>query len=548
MSFARTEGHVKARTQELLPQAYSRMGYAETECLITERFEKILLANPDKVAIEDSAESLTYAEFDKRSTAFAGTLLRDLGSRHENVVLIMSQGNLFCIAQFGVWKSGKFFTCINGDEKFARLVKITKFLQARMLVCDEEHSRLCAKLAAACGNLHCINISRLDLRCETTLPAVNLSCDDIASVSLTSGTTGEPNGVVVSHRTVLQYTMNHINNLHINPEDRVSQICPTYAGFNACEIFPILLSGATVLPYVINTSGAGNLARWLNEKKISIFTAVPAVFRLMLENIPESELLDSVRLVRLSGDKISLQDVKKFNAHFSSKCLLRVGLGTSETYNCTQYFIHKGDEIPYPTVPLGFPLPGIEIFILDDQARPLGFGEIGEIGVKSEFNTPGYWNNPDLTRKKFLIDPADHRKSLYLTGDLGYLDERGCLFHAGRNDYKVKINGKFVSLIEIEEKILDVAGVSECAVIGVEGRNAALTLIGFFSSTIEVDGAHLIRVLRDTLSPDMIPKKLVAMNEIPKTGRFKIDRKRLREICETHAIHREKNKVIRLQL
>ena len=180
-------------------------------------------------------------------------------------------------------------------------------------------------------------------------------------------------------------------------------------------------------------------------------------------------------------------------------------------------------------MPVGYALEDKEILLLNDDGEEVGLNEVGEIVVRSEYLSLGYWNNPELTAKKFKPCPQDPHKRLYYTGDLGLMLPDGCLIHKGRKDFRVKIRGYGVDLIEVEKVMRRHHGVKEAVVVASKSKSDETRLIGYFTSSTQlVPSVNELRgFLQKTLADYMIPSVFVNIDKIPLTSNGKVDRKAL---------------------
>ena len=145
-----------------------------------------------------------------------------------------------------------------------------------------------------------------------------------------------------------------------------------------------------------------------------------------------------------------------------------------------QYFIDKQTEVTTHVLPVGYALEDTEVLILDDNRQPLGGNQVGEIAVKSRYMSPGYWRQPDLTAARFLVMPDGSDERIYLTGDLGRMQPDGCLIHLGRQDFQVKIRGKLLAPMEVENALLDLQALKEAVVVAREDRTGEPRLVAYF--------------------------------------------------------------------
>ena len=214
---------------------------------------------------------------------------------------------------------------------------------------------------------------------------------------------------------------------------------------------------------------------------------------------------------------------------FRTSVLFVSRLGLSETETLTYYFINKQTEIKGEKVPVGYPLEGNEILLLDEDGREIGPNQVGEIAVKSRYLALGYWRQPELTRAKFVTDTKGGPDRIYFTGDLGYRLPDGCLVHVGRKDFQVKIRGHRVEVPAVEMTLLELAGIKQAVVIPWEEMPGTTRLVAYI--VVEPGHGPTMRQLHESLRvklPDyMRPSSFVVLDSLPLTANGKVDRKAL---------------------
>ncbi|MGZ9271444.1 MAG: non-ribosomal peptide synthetase, partial [Candidatus Binatia bacterium] len=216
---------------------------------------------------------------------------------------------------------------------------------------------------------------------------------------------------------------------------------------------------------------------------------------------------------------------------FIDGCRLVNRLGISETKTASYFFIDRNSIVEEPVVPVGFPLDGYEIAVLDEAGKPVAPNTVGAIAVKSRFLASGYWRRPELTRANFLTDPAGSDARIFHSGDLGYLRPDGCLVHVGRNDLQTKVSGHRVELAEVEIALLEIAGVEQAAVAARQQRDGSARLLAYVvlraGSALNV--SQIRGALQEKLPDYMIPAAFVQLARLPMTSSGKIDRRGLPE-------------------
>src|SRR5438093_2588191 len=230
-------------------------------------------------------------------------------------------------------------------------------------------------------------------------------------------------------------------------------------------MFLALLNWAALLPFALREDGLADLGNWLIREDITVFTCVATIFRHAVHSLERNKKFSSVRLIHIGGEPLFKSDVDLYKKHFSDQCIFVNRYSISETQAVSYHFMNKQTEIKGERVPVGYPLEGNEILLLDDNGNQLDVNQIGEIAVQSRYLALGYWRQPELTRAKFLPDPNGGDAGIYLTGDLGYRLPDGCLIHLGRKDFQAKIRGHRVELSEIERALHDIPDIGQAVVV-----------------------------------------------------------------------------------
>jgi acyl-coenzyme A synthetase/AMP-(fatty) acid ligase/aryl carrier-like protein len=278
------------------------------------------------------------------------------------------------------------------------------------------------------------------------------------------------------------------------------------------------------------------MGAWIQENHVTIFHSTPTVYRYFIDTL-EEEIFDCVRLVVLGGEEVLKSDIEKYKKHFASDCVFVNGLGPSESTLAFQNFINQESEIDTNSIPVGHPVEGIELVLLDDSGNQTEV--FGEIALLSRQVALGYWNMPEMTAEVFT--EMDGHKRLYRTGDLGRVLPDGKLVFCGRKDLQVKIRGYRIEPSDVEIALNRHRSVQETVVVSqkiISGENRLVAFIRPF----EKDGLNLdrIRSYAKNILPDyMVPEIFIPIGEIPLTPTGKVDRKAL--LSEIGASYKEEN-------
>ncbi|HYA30227.1 MAG TPA: non-ribosomal peptide synthetase [Acidobacteriota bacterium] len=493
---------------------------------LTACFEEQVLRHGGRVAVKDRCHFLTYDQLNRAANRLAHAILSVIGAGNEPIALLFPQGTALLTANVAVLKTGRPFVQIDYQLPRQRASRLIQDAGAKLIITDGE--RYASACTLARKDRFVINLETLNQDLADTNPGVSVAPTAIAYINYTSGSTGEPKGVVSDHGSELHSIRVKANALGITPDDRISLLRSNNVGATSDALLG-LLNGATLCPLELKESGLAGLSDWLIEEDVTVFTCVASVFRYCVRTLAASRRFSRIRLVHVGGEAVYRSDVALFKKHFADGCLLVNRLGISETKTVTYFFIDKNTQVAEPIVPVGYPLDGYEITVLDDRGQAVDVNRVGEIAVKSRFLAFGYWRRPDMTREKFLADGAGGDSRVYLSGDLGYLRPDGCLVHVGRKDFQTKIRGHRVELAEVESALLDITGIEQAiAVAHDKGDNGTLVIAYVVPHDGAIITASRLRArLQEILPNYMIPASFVLLQKLPLTASGKIDRRAL---------------------
>jgi amino acid adenylation domain-containing protein len=485
---------------------------------IPRRFAEQVAAGPDRLAVKFGSDALTYAGLDARANRVAHAI-RARGARPDPVALVIDQGPSLIAAILGVLKAGRIYVPLEASLGRERLAYMLRDSCAAIALVGAAAMPLVREVADPV-------VEVLDI--EDLAPGLSVEAPDLAIapgapayIYYTTGSTGQPKGVVDSHRNVLHNVMRYTNGLGITRDDRLTLLqSPSFSGA-VSSMFCALLNGAASLPFDVRRASGAELADYVDHEGITIYHSVPTIFRSFLRG---ERVFPRVRIVRLEGDRSAKLDVELFRRHFTATCVLANGLGATETGIVCRFLLRKDTPLEGEIVPIGYPVEDMEVAVLDDAGAPSAPGGVGEILVRSDYLALGYWNRPDLTARAFETDATGRRG--YRTGDLGRLRPDGCLEHLGRTDSRTKVRGVTVSLAEVEAAFAGLASVREAAVIARTDAHDERRLVAYYVPALgsEPTVSEMRRHLAERLPPQMIPSGYVQVAALPLNQNLKVDR------------------------
>jgi amino acid adenylation domain-containing protein len=497
---------------------------SEIEQSIAARFEQQVARFPDNLALSDERLSLTYAELNRYANRIANSLTHVAPGR---VVVCIENGAQCVAAILGVLKAGHAYVPVDPAFPESRNAYIVEDVQAGLIVTNQRNLATATSLAG--GTAQIINVDALAADTPDTNPTLTISPDALAWIIYTSGSTGKPKGVMQNQRGTLHGWMRRTRLQRVTPTDRMTLFYSCSVMGSVYCIFGSLLNGAALFPYDFREQGVDELAAWLHSRRITVYHSVASVFRQFATHYQPGSTGFSVRLVTFGGERVLTSDVELARGVFGRNVEFYTGLGSTETGTIRYFYIGPDTVLKDAVVPIGYPVDGMDIVLLDDAGKPVGPGQVGEITVRSRYLALGYWNNPEATAKVFRMVPGDSTLRAYHMGDMGELRADGLLQHRGRKDFQVKIRGFRVEVGEVETVLLEHAAIKEVVVmardIGSETHLVAYLVAA--GDDAEISVRQLRQRLQKRLPYYMVPTVYVRLEAMPRTPNNKVDRLRL---------------------
>lgn len=464
--------------------------------------------DPNRDAVVHANGTLTYAELDRRSDALA-VELRAAGLAAGGIAGILARPSAeMILSVLAVLKTGAAYLPIDPEYPSERV---------RFMLEDSGADLLLLTPGLDAPESFGGQILRIDNDREWPAAVVSAELGDPAApayVIYTSGSTGTPKGVVIEHRSLINLAQWHIDHFRVTEQDRTVK----YAGFgfdaSVWEIFPYLLAGASIhmIPEDLRLDPAG-LNDHFNEKGITI-AFLPTQ---LCEQFMEYDNY-SLRVLLTGGDKLKSFRPRPYELH---NCYGP----TENTIVTTSHLVTEMED----NIPIGKPIRGSQILILDDYGHLQPVGVAGELCVAGDGLARGYLNRPELTAEKFVAHPYREGARMYRTGDLARWKRDGTIEFLGRLDHQVKIRGFRIEIGEIEQRILEREGVRDCIVIAREDASGDAYLCAYVESDAELAHAQWAAELGRTLPDYMVPAHFVTLAKLPVNANGKIDRRALPE-------------------
>ncbi|WP_081220137.1 non-ribosomal peptide synthetase [Streptomyces sp. M41(2017)] len=478
---------------------------------------------PDAVAVRCAGRELSYRELDEQANQLAHRLAGLGVQREAPVAVLMERSVDLAVALLAVLKAGAFYLPLHSGYPLERMQWIVDETSTPVLLTDQAMRDRGLPVAPVT-----VTVDEHEELAGLPVgdPGIESRAEQLAYVMYTSGSTGRPKGVAVTHRAILDLSVDGM--FGAGAHERVLLLA-SYAFDPSTYAFwvPLLHGGRTVITPE-GELGVAELARIITEEQITGLDITAGLFRLMAEENPRC--LTGVREVITGGDLISPTAVRRVLQHCPDT-IVRCAYGPTETtLFATQAPWTTTDTVPAP-IPVGRPLDGMRAYILDTNLQPVPTGVTGELHLAGTGLARGYFARPDLTAERFVADPYGPAGTrMYRTGDLARWSPQGLLEFAGRADDQVKIRGYRIELAEIEAVLGRFAGLSQVAVLAREDQPGDKRLVAY---VVAEAGGHALdtealRAHAAGLLPEyMVPSAFVVLDRLPLTSNSKVDHRAL---------------------
>lgn len=483
----------------------------------------------DKIAVIEEDKKITYSDLESKSKV-VGSYYASKKVFNEPILVFMDKGIDTLVAFFGIVYAGCYYSLINPELPENRIQQIKNVTGSKYVITDDEHKELAATYFS---DIEVKNIKELEdgvLKEDSLAIARQNHIDyDPLYVNFTSGSTGVPKGVVISHRSVIDFIDKFTEIFHFTPEDIIANQAPFDFDVSVKDIYSAIRVGATLVivpkKYFSNPS---MLLDYLCDNKVTTMTwAVSALCLITTFHGLDYKVPTTVNKIIFSGEVMPLKHLKQWMEHLPNTMFVNIYGPTEITCNCTYHIIDRNREY-VDKIPIGKAFPNERVILLDDENREIHEpNKVGELCVAGTSLALGYFNNEEQTNSHFMQNPnvKNYIEYIYRTGDLAYYNEAEELIFNGRKDFQIKYLGHRIELEEIDKAIMEYEEVIRSCTIFDEEKSR---VYGFYIGDISKKDLHA--KLKSVLPIYMVPTVLVQMDEFPMTKNGKIDRKKLMEL------------------
>jgi amino acid adenylation domain-containing protein len=496
---------------------------------VLEYFEQgALRAQRQKTAVIDQGRKYTFEEIERCAKNCAAIILERTQGLNRPIAIFLPKSAEVIVADLGILYSGNCYANLDVKSPPERLKATLGNLGAELIVTAAAHADTLRTLGVGDSQLLLIEAA-MDPRAvydnSALLARLELVIDtDPLCVIHTSGSTGVPKGVVLGHRSIIDFMDWVFARFAFDGSEIIGSLSPFYFDIYTLELYLCLAKGATLV--IIPEQSAifpGTLLEFVAAQAVNFVFWVPTV----MVNIANQELLSKWPLPRLrrvffAGEVFPTKSLNYWRGRLPDALFVNLYGPIEISVDCT-YFVVDRDLADDEKLPIGHPCRNSDILILDDEDRPAQPGELGELCVRGSSLALGYWNNPERTAQAFVQNPLNphYPELIYRTGDIVHRNQRGEIMIVGRKDFQIKHLGYRIDLGEVEHAALRVAGIGN-ACVTYDGDKKQITL--FFESVRELSAAAIREQMAAYLPKYMLPTLSKRVDQLPRNPNGKIDR------------------------
>jgi len=488
------------------------------------------------VAVRLREYVLSYAELNARSTQLAHAL-RDRGcGGGDRVCLLMPKSPQAIVAMLAIYKAGCVYVPLDCESPAARLALIIQSSRPALVLAAESALNRLDELRASDTEAHLPPVLMADdLQALDVWPSTPLEVQapvEAAHILFTSGSTGVPKGVVVTHASVIAFIEWSNNYFGINASDKLPGHSPLHFDLSVFDIFAAFAGGAELhlVPDDLKMR-PDRLAEWIRQSRLTQWFSVPAVFTFMAKfDVLQRPDFPDLRRVIWCGEVLPVASLVYWMQHVPQASFTNL-YGPTETAIASSF--HTVDHCPCPDaddIPIGKACAGERLLILDADHHPTPPGETGDLYISGVGLSPGYWEN-DKANLAAFFEQGSSGTRIYRTGDLARVDNSGIYHYVGRSDSQVKCRGYRVELGEIEAALNRIEELHESAVVAVpsSGFDGVTLCCSYVAGgAFELSVVMLKKRLGAMLPQYMIPGRWQSVASLPRNGTGKIDRQQLK--------------------
>jgi amino acid adenylation domain-containing protein len=501
---------------------------------IIEHFERVARRHPNRIAVTDADASLSYAELWDGLSGLAETIATET-EPGDLVGITLPTSSMFPLAMLACLAAGRPFVALDPHYPGDWLGQVLEDARPALIIGRDD---VLGGIASVAPTARVIHLTRLPEAARKGWRPTELGVDQPACVVFTSGSTGRPKGIVNSQRNLLQRVAQSINAAHVNAEDRFLTLASLCTIVGVRDTMTALLAGASVHLVDPQRVGAREIVKVIRAEAITILFAFPALLRSVVASGGE-RAGDALRLVRIGGDTTLWSDIDLLRGWLGPEPAIQLIYAATEA-PMMQWFVEGACRTDDARIPIGYPVPGNRLALIDESGRNTPRGEVGELVVASPYVALGLWIDGRCTAAGIESDDAPNCR-LFRTGDLVRQRPDGLLERIGRKDRQVKIRGARVELDGVEAVLRQNAFVRDVGVLArpaikTSGVDGEVNLVAYVSARGGAPSGLLddLKELMRSAPPQMRPGRLYLVDKIPRLPSSKLDLRALMAVDEVN--------------
>lgn len=483
----------------------------------------------EKVAIVDVDRGYTFAEVEQYAKRCAAQLIGRADVLRQPVAVFLPKCAAGIIADLAIVYSGNIYANLDVRSPAERVRRTLANIEPALVVTSRELAPRLAELGVP-GDKVYLAEEMFEIATEYDSAALMRRLERIIDtdplcIIHTSGSTGVPKGVVLNHRSTIDFMDWCFERLPLDGSERIGSLSPFHFDIYTLELNLCIAKGATLVIVPENLAAfPPRLMQFLSAQAISFIFWVPSIMvSIAAQGLLAQHDLSALTKVFFAGEVFPMRDLNRWRRALPWAAFVNLYGPIEITVDCT-YFIVDREFRDDETLPIGFPCRNTDILILNEHNLPCAPGERGELCVRGTSLAMGYWNDPEKTARAFVQNPLNRQypEIVYRTGDLVYTNERGEIMFVGRKDYQIKHMGYRIELPEIEHQVLLIRGIANACVL----YNHATKEITLFYEANEpgVTPARIRQALAVILPKYMLPTVFHERAQLPRNPNGKIDR------------------------
>lgn len=500
--------------------------------IITDKTDKVFRKFKDNTVITYLDQSKTYLELEKESKKIASGIL-DITKDKINIGILTERNAFVLSSLLGVLYSGNSYFFLDEESPIIRMKKQLITMETRIVIYDDKTKSLVKELSDTCKMININELlgstTRQDLIYEKL---ETVTKNDIAFYVFTSGSTGNPKAVIITHENILNYQKWFLTEFSISSKTRFAAQAPLYFSMSSTDVYGTLFSGGSynIIPKSYFTFPI-KLLNMMDEYKINFIYFVPTAIGIIVNlDLFKYKKPEYLKQILFAGEAMPTKYINYLKGYLPNVQLTNM-FGPTETVDICSYYKVKREFKDGENLPIGNKTNGLNLYIVDSNLNQIKESNvIGELYVSGDYISPGYYNNIDDTNKNFIKDIFNLKNDTiyYKTGDLVKMNKFGEFLFMGRIDNQIKHLGNRIELGEVERAFYEINELKTC--VSIYDKKQDLIYLLYESNTTLVE--ELKEFALKKLPIYMRPFEYIKFDTLPKNKNGKIDRKKLTERYE----------------